>query len=114
YQEVAWKALQNESAPSIKYLARRGATTFWEVWPMEADEKETYSRSQSHPFQAGFGSWFFSGLAGLAPDLENPGFRTIKMEPQMMDGLDWVRCSFNSSMGEIKSSWHRSNATFTW
>lgn len=114
YQDVAWKALQNESAPSIKYLARRGATTFWEVWPMEADEKETYSRSQSHPFQAGFVSWFFSGLAGLAPDLGNPGFRTIKMEPQMMNGLDWVRCSFNSPMGEIKSSWQRSNATFTW
>ncbi len=114
HQDVAWKALQNESAPSLKYLAKRGATTFWEVWPMEVDEKETYSRSQSHPFQAGFVSWFFSGLAGISPDAEKPGFRIIHMEPQLMDGLDWVKCSFHSPMGEIKSSWKRSHGSFTW
>ncbi|MEY3894996.1 MAG: hypothetical protein RLZZ214_515 [Verrucomicrobiota bacterium] len=114
HQDVAWKALQNESAPSLKYLAKRGATTFWEVWPMETDEKEIYSRSQSHPFQAGFVAWFFSGLAGISPDPEKPGFRLIRMEPQPMVGLDWVKCSFNSPMGEIKSSWKRSKDTFTW
>jgi alpha-L-rhamnosidase len=114
HQDVAWKALQNESAPSLKYLAKRGASTFWEVWPMETDEKEIYSRSQSHPFQAGFISWFFSGLAGIAPDGENPGFRVIQMEPQLIEKLDWVKCSFNSPMGVIKSSWARTNATFTW
>jgi alpha-L-rhamnosidase len=114
HQDVAWKALQNESAPSLKYLAKRGATTFWEVWPMEADEQEIYSRSQSHPFQAGFVSWFFSGLAGIAPDPEKPGFRIINLQPQLIDGLDWVKCSFNSPRGDIKSSWKRSNGTFTW
>lgn len=114
HQETAWKALQNESAPSLKYLAKRGATTFWEVWPMESDETEVYSRSQSHPFQAGFVSWFFSGLAGIRPDAAKPGFRTIHLEPQVIAGLDWVKCSYDSPMGEIQSSWKREGDVLTW
>lgn len=114
YQETAWKALQAETAPSLKHLAKRGATTFWEVWPVEADLKNVYSRSQNHPFQAGFVQWFFSGLAGIRPDAGNPGFKTIRLEPQPVHGLDWVKCTFASPMGEIQSSWNRKGDTLTW
>lgn len=114
YQETAWKVLQSETAPSIKYSAKRGATTFWEVWPVDADLKDVYSRSQSHPFQAGFVHWFFSGLAGIRPDPANPGFRSILLEPQLIDSLDWVKCTYASPMGEIQSSWKHEADSLTW
>tara|TARA_R110002050_G_scaffold141496_2_gene266691 strand:+ start:37445 stop:40279 length:2835 start_codon:yes stop_codon:yes gene_type:complete len=114
YQETAWKALQAESAPSLKYLAKRGATTFWEVWPAEKDEKMEYSRSMSHPFQGGFVSWFFEGLAGITPDIDNPGFRFFHLEPQLIDGLNWVKCGFQSPMGTIESSWKRETGNLIW
>lgn len=114
HQETAWKALQNDSSPSLNYLAKRGATTFWEVWPVEGNADDVYSRSMSHPFQAGFVHWFFSGLAGIRPDPVNPGFKTILLEPQLIDGLDWVKCSFDSPMGKIQSSWKREANTLTW
>jgi alpha-L-rhamnosidase len=114
HQETAWKALQAESAPGLKYLAKRGATTFWEVWPTEKDENTEYARSMSHPFQGGFAAWFFEGLAGIAPDTDHPGFRFFHLEPQMIDGLDWVTCRFNSPMGVIESSWERKGEQLSW
>jgi len=117
HQSTAWKALQNGTLPSLKHLAKQGATTFWEVWPGPQNPKDVakpYSRSMSHPFQAGFVSWFFSGLGGIAPDPANPGFRSILLDPQMIDGLEWVNCEFNSPMGAIKSSWKRDGKSLRW
>jgi alpha-L-rhamnosidase len=114
FQETAWKALQVESAPSLKYLAKRGATTFWEVWPLEKDENVEYTRSMSHPFQGGFVAWFFEGLAGITPDKDNPGFRVFHLEPQLIDGLNWVKCRFKSPMGTIESSWERAESRLIW
>ena len=117
HQDTAWKALQNETSPGLKHLARQGATTFWEVWPGPADPRDPanpYSRSMSHPFQAGFVSWFFSGLGGIRLDPTNPGFRSVLMEPQMIDGLDWVKCSLDSPMGTINSSWKRDGKSLRW
>ncbi len=117
HQATAWKALQNETQPSLKHLAKQGATTFWEVWPGPENPKDPakpYKHSMSHPFQAGFVSWFFSGLGGIAPDPAQPGFRSILLEPQMIDGLDWVKCGFDSPMGEIKSEWKRDVNSLRW
>ena len=114
YQETAWKVLQNDSAPGLKYLAKRGATTFWEVWPMEKDEYIEYSRSMSHPFQGGFVAWFFEGLAGITPVVKKPGYRLNLLEPQLIDGLNWVECRFKSPMGMIESSWKHAGSNLLW
>lgn len=114
HQETAWKALQAEQAPSLKYLAGRGATTFWEVWPMEKDGHAEYTRSMSHPFQGAFVSWFYNGLAGISPDTDNPGFRSFHLEPQLIDGLDQVECRYNSPMGMIESSWKKDGGNLIW
>jgi alpha-L-rhamnosidase len=114
YQQTGWKALQQESAPSLKYLMKRGATTLWEVWPMEEDADQEYIHSMSHPFQGGFVAWFFEGLAGIQPDVIQPGYRLIHLEPQLVDGLDWVKCRFKSPMGMIESSWESKGDQLTW
>lgn len=114
YDQTAWYAIQNESAPSLKYLYKRGATTFWEVWPMERDEGEEYGQSMSHPFQGSFVAWFFEGLAGIQPDAGLPGYRLIHLEPQVFDGLDWVKCRYRSPMGNIESSWEKKGKEFIW
>ena len=114
YQDVAWKALQVESAPSLKYNDKRGATTFWEVWPLEKEEGTEYLRSMSHPFQGGFVVWFFEGLAGISPDVNAPGYRLIHLEPQLINGLSWVNCRFKSPMGMIESSWKREGNKLFW
>lgn len=114
YSETLWKALQAEKSPSLKYLMQRNATTFWEVWPTEEDEDEVYTRSMSHPFQAGFIAWFFQGLAGIKPDSDHPGFRHIHLDPHIAEGLTHVHCRYNSAMGIIESSWEKEGSSLSW
>jgi alpha-L-rhamnosidase len=114
YQNIAWKALHVESAPSLMYNNKREATTFWEVWPLEKDENVEYKSSMSHPFHNGFVAWFFEGLAGISPDAKYPGYSKIHLEPQLLDGLDWVKCRFKSPMGMIESSWKRTDNKLVW
>lgn len=114
YHETIQKILENDSAPSIKHLIDQGATTFWEVWPLENENLDNYSRSMSHPFQGAFVRWFYSGLAGIKPDTNIPGYKLIHLEPQIIPGLQWVNCTFESPMGLIESSWKKTEAIVNW
>ncbi|WP_139959691.1 alpha-L-rhamnosidase [Flavicella sediminum] len=114
YKDTLWKTLQNENAPSFKHIMSKGATTFWEVWPKENENLDTYDQSMSHPFQSAFVSWFYEGLAGIKPDAVKPGYRMIHLEPQIISELEWIQCRFQSSMGMIESSWTQKDAILTW
>lgn len=114
YQEVAWKALQTETAPGFRYLYERGGTSFWEVWPTPEDEGERWERSMSHPFQGAFAQWFYSGLAGIRSDSMIGGFRQLYLRPSMLGQLESVNCRHRSAMGWIESSWKRDGKRLRW
>jgi len=113
-EEVAWKALQTESAPGFRYLFERGGTSFWEVWPTPEDEGERWERSMSHPFQGAFAQWFYSGLAGIRQDVIIGGFRQLYLRPVMLKQLESVDCRHRSAMGWIESSWKRDGKRVRW
>src|SRR5690606_19923133 len=56
--------------------------------------------------------WSYENLAGIKSK-EN-GFQTIRMEPEMIDGLHSVNASYRSLYGEITSSWSKSKSAFEW
>ena len=49
------------------------ATTLWETLPVTDDYPDAYRGSHSHPMQAGFNAWFYSGIAGINPGSMEPG-----------------------------------------
>ena len=112
HEELANRMLHIETAPGFRYLFAQGATSFWEVWPDEADKGTRWERSMSHPFQGAFAHWFYGGLAGIR--IEDPGFKTIRLQPVMTRQLDRVNCRFRSAMGWIESSWKRDGDTLAW
>jgi alpha-L-rhamnosidase len=64
-----------------------------------------------------FGSisqWFFNWLGGIQPDAEAAGFDRIVIRPQLVDGLDWVRCSYGSVRGLVVSNWSRTPGAVEW
>jgi alpha-L-rhamnosidase len=114
YYETIAKMLANKTSPSIQNLIDKGATTFWEVFPLDSQNLDEYERSMSHPFQGAFVSWFYNGLGGINPDPNEPGFKTIQLSPQIIDNLEWVNCTFNSTMGKIESSWKKQGNKLIW
>ena len=56
----------------------------------------------------------FRNLAGIRPDPERPGFKKIIMQPEFIEGLDFVKGTFNSVHGRIESSWARKGDKIEW
>jgi alpha-L-rhamnosidase len=90
------------------------ATTLWETLPTNSESGSTYSGSMSHPMQAGFDSWFYSGIAGINPTTEGPGFQVIEFKPYLTRQLESASARYKSKSGVIESKWVRSQDTFRW
>jgi len=79
------------------------------TWP------ETWSGWGSHVIlvTATPGSWFYEGLAGILPDVTQPGFKHFTLRPGIVKSVDWVKCSYESPYGKIVSNWKREDDILT-
>lgn len=117
YEEEAHRLLSKKDNRSFATMWKHyGATTLWEVLPV--DEDYDYDmlnhRSHSHPMQAGYDSWFYSGIAGINPSSEGPGFKKIIFKPYLTQHLKKASASYESPYGTIKSSWKSQDNKFVW
>jgi alpha-L-rhamnosidase len=58
--------------------------------------------------------WYYENLAGLKPDPVAPGFKKILLQPDFIEGLDFVRGSYHAVYGTIKSHWTRKGENIEW
>ena len=56
--------------------------------------------------------WYYEYLRGIR-SLE-PGFKKIQLKPYVIDGIDYINCSYDSMYGKIQSNWKRSGDSFEW
>ncbi|QDV79053.1 family 78 glycoside hydrolase catalytic domain [Botrimarina mediterranea] len=111
--DLAFAIASREEYPSWGYMANQGATTIWELW--NGDTADPAMNSGNHVMLIGdLVTWLYEDLAGIAADPSAPGFRRIQMRPQMVEGLDWARASFQSPYGRIESDWRRDGDTLRW
>ena len=91
--EVDWmfSMLKQRTYPGYLYMIDQGATGVWEEWDG--------GRSHLHNCYNGIGSWFFQALGGIVP-LE-PGFRRVRIDPQVPEGLEWVKVTQETPYGPI-------------
>ena len=73
--------------------------TTWESWDCGRPGKE--DRSRVHNCYNGIGIWFYQALAGILPDVQNPGYKHFFVDPQPCEGVDWVRCTKPTPYGDI-------------
>jgi len=112
--DVAMTVLHQTDYPSIGHLFALGATTLWEWWSEPDIEQQEGPRSCNHPMQGGFDAWFFSGIAGIRPSEDAPGFQRIVLMPHLLPGLQWVRASYRSIRGLIVSEWRQGEEYLHW
>ena len=104
--EEAYLMLLRQEMPSWLYQVRMGATTVWERWdavrpdgsihpgtmktpPEMADRKEgePHMLSFNHYAYGAVIDWVYRNVAGLAPDLDRPGYRHVILAPKPVAGL---------------------------
>lgn len=102
--DLAYELAAQDTYPSWGYMIRRGATTIWELW----QEKTGPSmNSHNHPMFGSVDAWFYAALAGINPDPEEPGYRHILIQPQMVRDLNWASGSLETPYGPVLSRWER-------
>jgi len=104
--DVAYGMVDEPSYPGWGYMLERGATTLWESW---AESDDVYS--QNHPMFGSVSEWFYKFLAGIRPEESAVGFDRFRIEPEMPEGLEWVKASYESVRGPIRSSWRLEDDT---
>ncbi|QKJ20654.1 alpha-L-rhamnosidase [Microbacterium hominis] len=121
--DEAYLMLLRRDAPSWLYQVDRGATTVWERWDailpdgsihsgaMDAvageghEEEENSMLSFNHYAYGAMIDWVYRNVAGLAPDLDDPGYRTVHIAPRPTDGLDHATASIQTSYGRLAIDW---------
>ena len=88
--------LKQRGYPGYLYMVDNGATGVWEEW--------AGGRSHLHNCYNGIGSWFFQALGGIQP-LE-PGFRRVRIDPQVPAGLEWVEVTQETPYGPLSVRRH--------
>lgn len=97
--EVAYKVAAQETKPSWGWWFKNGATTLHEDWESGS--------SLNHIMFGEVSAWMVKCLAGLNPDSSAVGFRNIIIKPHFVKDLSFVKASFQSVNGLIKSEWER-------
>ena len=109
--DLALKLATNDTYPSWGYMVRNGATTIWELW--NGNTADPSMNSGNHVMLLGdLILWEYEYLAGIRA-LE-PGYRKIQLKPYPIEGLEYVKCTYNSISGDIQSSWNREGDQFEW
>ena len=113
HPEVAYHVATRTTRPGWGYMVSHGGTSMWERW--DQDTRDPGMNGESQMILAGnLGAWFYQTLGGINVDPEQPAFKQVILRPQPVGDLQWVKCSFKSMHGVIRSDWQLKNGDFHW
>lgn len=113
-QDLAYDVLFQTKSPSWLYEVEHGATTIWESW-FALDEDGTpfcsmlgeyvFTMSLNHYAFGCVDDWMFRNINGI--DFLEPGFKKIRIAPQMDKRIEWAERTYESEYGSIASRWEK-------
>jgi alpha-L-rhamnosidase len=99
--QLLYEMNNRDDVPGYGYQIKHGATALTESWPA------LKYVSNNHMMLGHLMEWFYSGLAGIKQQDDDTGFKKILIAPQFVNGIDWVKSSYNSINGNIEVSWKK-------
>ena len=126
--DLCYSLLLQTAEPSWLCSLRAGATTVWERWNSYTHERgfgDVGMNSFNHYAYGAVAEWFFSGMAGIRPDEDAPGFERLILAPRPdlrreeeipagQRRITAVSVSYDSIKGKIESAWHWEDGKFVW
>jgi alpha-L-rhamnosidase len=114
HSDVAYRLLLNTEYPSWGYLVGHGATTMWERWNGDQMRGDPSMNSYNHYAYGAVADWIYRYAAGIDALPSDAGFHTIYLHPNFDARLGSLDFRYQSSYGEIRSSWSMNGAAVTW
>ena len=106
--DLAYGVADQRSFPGWGWMLENGATTMWEHW---AGSDNTFSHN--HPMFGSVSEWYFRSLGGIRPEEGANGCDRVEIRPTVPAGLDWVKASYHSVRGPIRSEWRHVDGRLT-
>jgi alpha-L-rhamnosidase len=106
--DVAFKVLLQETYPSWLFPVKNGATTMWERWNGWTPEQgfgDISMNSFNHYAFGAVGEYLYGMVGGIQS--ASPGYKTIRIQPVIREGLAWAKTSYDSIHGRIACHWKR-------
>ena len=114
HTELAYDLLLNTGMPSWGYLIDHGATTTWERWDGDKMMSDPQMNSYNHYAYGAVTDWIYRYAAGVDATPLDAGFHTIVLHPVFDARLSPLDFSYDSSYGQIRSSWTARGKTAEW
>ncbi|MEL7588992.1 MAG: glycoside hydrolase family 78 protein [Prolixibacteraceae bacterium] len=117
YEDLAFMLLTRKEYPSWLYPVTQGATTIWERWDGQKPDgtfQDVGMNSFNHYAYGAIGEWLYSYVGGIRINPEKPGYQRFFLDPHMGGKLDFVKTSFQSMYGEIRSDWKLEGEDFVY
>ncbi len=116
---LCYSLLLQTKDPSWLYSVRQGATTVWERWnsyTLERGFGDVGMNSFNHYAYGAVAEWLYSGMCGIKPDPQAPGFEhfflaptpDMRSENEIPEGqkrITTAHAAFDSVAGRIESAW---------
>lgn len=111
----ACRLINLRTVPSWGHMIDHGATTVWERWDAIVPGRGLQSptmNSFSHWAFGSVGEWIWRELVGINPDETQPGYKHFFIRPRPCGDLTWVKATYDSIRGPIKSEWKITDGKF--
>jgi hypothetical protein len=92
---------RRETSGSYGSIVRQGWTSMPEAWDIDLNS------SLNHCMLGHIQQWFWQSLAGIRSGLDTPGFKTIRITPDIYGTVDAAEGIYNSMYGKIACSWRK-------
>jgi len=106
--DLIFSMINQTDKPGYGFQLNNGATSLPEDWDYQP------SNSQNHFMLGHITEWFYHDLAGIQLNSNVLGFRKIVLNPKLIEELSWVKGSYQSLYGLIKSDWEIREKVFHW
>lgn len=104
--DLAYNMITRPDNPSYGYWVEKGATTLWEGFYKNPDERVD---SLNHHFWGDISHWFISAVAGIVVNPEVESADRIDIRPNFIEKLERASAWHNSAVGRVSSKWERLN-----
>jgi alpha-L-rhamnosidase len=108
YHELAYETAIQTTYPSWGYMVESGATSIWELWNSDTEPPDRMN-SRNHFALGSCGEWYFAYLAGIRPDLKNPGFKHSIIAPKPAGDLTFAHGETETGYGLLKCHWQKTD-----
>ena len=101
--QLIYEMINRDDVPGYGFQLKKGATALTESW--EALENV----SNNHLMLGHVMEWFYTGLAGIQQAENSVAYKNINIKPEFSKGLSFVKGSFDSPYGKIRSEWKKTD-----